>query len=184
MVIFVPILGHVYIASFYDYWLRIILGGLCFACLNVLTYKTLVYFDAAISTTATSCLSAIFTVISAALILKEDMKTNQIIGGIILMTAVIYVILATQYNRKHKKNKNLLVGSIYVLLTGLAFSLAVTNEKSLLGHMTAATYIFFGVGAQAVMSIALALIMQRRNIRILFNKDIAIPVILAGVLNS
>ncbi|MHB1864582.1 MAG: EamA family transporter [Candidatus Saccharimonadales bacterium] len=179
--IMLPWLGEFSTSPISSYWWRFVLGGLAFALTNVFTYKTLVYFDAAVSTLAVSGLSAIFAIIGAALVLNEHLTNTQIFGAIVLMVAIFYGVLATQYIKQKHSQRNLLLGSLYSFLAATCFALAIVNEKSLLAHMSVASYAVFGIGGQTLMSIALGLIIQPKKLALLLKRRVALWVTAAGL---
>lgn len=179
----VPFLGHVHSYSLSEYWWRFILGGTAFALTNVFTYKTLVYFDAAIASIA-GTVNAMFTIILAALILGEKLSKLQFVGSVILIIAICFGILATHAVRKKTVRDKVKLGVIYALLAGMSFSIAAVNEKSLLSHMTIGSYAVYGIGGQFIMSVLTALIIQPKQLLRATKPDVASWSLLAGVLRG
>lgn len=157
-----PWLGAIHMAKLHEYWWRFIVGGLAFALTNVFTYKTLVYFDAAVATIA-GTLNAFFTIFFAAIVLGEVLTTLQIIGAIVLVLAISYSVLATRAMHKKIGKNALKMGLLYATLAGITYAFADVNEKSLLQDMNIGTYVIFGVGGQLVMAVIIALIFQRKK---------------------
>lgn len=183
ILLLVPWLGHVNIHYAIKYWWRYLFGGLFFALTNVFTYKTLVYFDAAIASIV-GTVNAMFTIIGAALVLNENLSKMQIVGSLILLGAISYGILATHSISQRLDRRRALLGVMYALLAGISFAIAAVNEKSLLSHMTIGTYGILGIGGQFLMSILTALIIQPRKIHILFSKRVFGWSMLGGVLRG
>jgi drug/metabolite transporter (DMT)-like permease len=171
ILLLVPWLGHVNIHSATKYWYRYIFGGLFFALTNVFTYKTLVFFDAAIASIA-GTVNSLFTIIGATIVLHENLSRLQLVGSLILLVAISYGILATQSIHKKINRYNAAFGVMYALLAGISFSIAAVNEKSLLSHMTIGTYGILGIGGQFLMSVLVALIIQPRKIPLLFSRRV------------
>jgi drug/metabolite transporter (DMT)-like permease len=181
--LFVPFLGHINSDVVAVYWWRFLGGGLAFALTNVFTYKTLVYFDAAIATIV-GTLNALFTVIGAALILDEKLTVLQAVGSLILLSGIVYGIISTSYTKKKIKRRNLGLGVSYAFLAALSFSIAAVNEKSLLGHMSIGTYSVYGIGGQFIMSVLIALLIQPKKFSLLLKPRIMGITFLSGFLRG
>jgi drug/metabolite transporter (DMT)-like permease len=176
-------LGGIHTDVFGHYWWRFVGGGVAFAITNVCTYKTLVYFDVAVANIV-GTLNAIFAVIGAALILSEDLTARQLLGGIVLLLAIAYGVLATHASSNKSVQRSARLGVMYALLAGISFAVAAVNEKSLLGHMPAATYMVYGVGWQCIMAIVLAVLLQPRKLYLLFRPRVAGWSLLSGLLRG
>lgn len=176
-------LGGVHHDVLAEYWWRFIGGGVAFALTNVCTYKALVYFDAAIANIVAT-VNGLLAVIGAWLILGEALTVRQLIGAVILLTAVCYGLLATHAARKKAVRRSMLIGGMFALLAGVFFAIAAVNEKSLLGHMTIGSYMVYGVGGQFLMSVLAAVIVQNEKLPLLLKPDIAGWSLLSGALRG
>lgn len=181
--VFLPWLGHVRLAAFTDYYWRLIGGGLAFMCTNVATYKMLTYIDAAMGSILNT-LNTLCTVILAALVLNEDLSPRQAIGGAVLLLAIIYGLLAFRAHQSKINRRHLWLALLYALLAGITYSVAIVNEKSLLGHMTAASYVVFGWGGQFAASLAAALVIQPTSFKLLRGASTLSMIILIGALRG
>ena len=130
-ILLVPFMGHVDMGAYKEYWWRFLVGGLAFALTNIFTYKTLVYFDAAIATIV-GTVNTLFTILGAGLILNERLTTIELAGAVILLAGIFYGVLATHTIKKKNVAKTVKLGLFYALLAGISFSIAAVNEKSLL----------------------------------------------------
>ncbi len=181
--VLLPWFGRVNFNVVHDYWWRFLGGGLAFALTNVCTYKTVVYFDAAIATIIGS-VNALFTIIGAALVLKENLSILQALGAVVLLSAITYGVLATRSTHGKSDLRSIKLGVLFALLAGLSFAVAAVNEKSLLGDMSTGSYALFGIGGQFLMSIAIALIIQPKKLYLLLKPKIAGWVLLSGFLRG
>ncbi|MGH7156658.1 MAG: EamA family transporter [Candidatus Saccharimonadales bacterium] len=178
-----PWLGHVDSHVLNHYLWRFVGGGLAFAATNIMTYKTLVYFDAALATIV-GTINTLFTIIGATIVLNEDLTSLQVLGAAVLLASIIYGVLATrlpQQKRSKLNQRATLLGSLYALGAGLFFAIAIINEKSLLGSMSAASYAVFGWGGQMLMSVLVAVIVQPKAFRLLRNLRITGWISLTGI---
>lgn len=183
VLLFVPLLGHVNNSVMGSYWWRFIGGGFMFALTNAWTYKTLVYFDAAIATIA-STLNTIFSVIGAVLFLNEDLTAMQLVGAFILMLAITYGVLASHSKAKKNVRRSAYLGMCYAVLAGLSFAVAILNEKWLLERMNVATYGVYGIGGQFVMIVASAILLQSKQLRLVTKPFVLKWSLLTGVLRG
>lgn len=168
---------------FARYWWRFLGGGLAFTLTNVSTYKTLAYFDVAVANIA-GTLNALFAVISASLVLGEDLSAQQLLGGVVLLAAITYGVLAAHTNSKEMVPRATKLGLLYALLAGLSFAVAAVNEKSLLGDMSTPTYMVFGVGWQCIVAIVLAMSLQPNKLPLLLKSRVAGWSLLSGALRG
>ena len=183
ILLLLPWLGAVHMQALTTYWYRFALGGLAFALTNIFTYKTLVYFDAAIANIAGS-VNALFTVMGAALFLGEDLSFKQVVGATILLLAIAYGVLAT-YVRKSKTHRQFAkLGVIYALMAGVCYAVAMVNEKSLLEKISIGSYVTFGVGWQLLVMVGMTLIVQRQQLYLLLKPRIAGWTALSGSLRG
>ncbi len=182
---FLPWLEPIDCANFIEYFWRFALGGLAFGLAGIFTYKMLVHLDAAVGSILTT-LNTLFTVVGAALLLNEDLNTVQLIGGVLLVLSVVYGLLASHHlhTKKVRFHRSALVGGAYALATALSFSVAVLNEKSLLGHVSTGDYVLFGWGWQVVVGLAIALAFQRKSFKLLMNSRILFWVVILGILRA
>lgn len=180
MLVLLPWFGAVQPNVLREYWWRFIGGGLAFALTNAFTYMTLVYFDVAVANIA-GTVNAIFAVIGSAYFLGEDLSPRQFIGAVILLPAIAYGILATHVSKKKSVKRSVKLGVLYALLAGITYAIAMVNEKSLLGHMSAASYMVFGTGGQLVMMVLSAVVLQWRQLYLLLKPRVAGWSMLTGV---
>ena len=183
MLPFVPWLGQVHTSVLEQYWWRFVGGGLAFTLTNVCTYKTLVYFDAAVASIA-GTMNVLFTIVGAGLLLGEDLSLLQLCGAIVLLVAISYGVLATHKAAKKLVRRSILLGVTFALLAGLSYAVAQVNEKSLLQQMPMATYVVFGVGGQCLMTVLAALAVQRKQLALLLRPHIAGWTLTSGVLRG
>jgi drug/metabolite transporter (DMT)-like permease len=166
-----------------QYWWRFVIGGLAFALTNVCTYKTLVYFDAAIGSIVAT-VNAIFAVIGASIFLSEDLSLWQLAGALVLLFAVGYALLATHATRKKAVRRSLRLGTTYALLAGLCFAVAAVNEKSLLEQMSIGSYMVYGVGGQCLLAVLLGVAVQPKRLWLLAKPHVAGWSLLSGALRG
>lgn len=183
MLALVPFFGDVHSEVVSHYWWRFLLGGLAFALFGVCTYKTLTYFDVAIANIVAS-VNAIFAVVGALLFLSEKLSPQQLLGGVILLLGVGYGLLATHATHKKAVRKKVLAGGMYAVAAGLFFAVAAINEKSLLSVMPIGSYMIFGVGAQVLVSVSLAVIFQPKKLVLLLRPHVAGWTALFGALRG
>ncbi len=161
-----PLLGSIDNHVLLNYIWRFVGGGILFALTNVATYKSLTYVDAATGTIFNT-LNALFSVGMAALTLHEDLSVWQAGGAVILLAAIIYSTLALKAKNTKVSRRNLLYGLGFALIAGLLYGAAITNEKWLLEHMDSASYIVYGWGWQMLASVAAAILLQPRQLKLL-----------------
>ncbi|HSW79911.1 MAG TPA: DMT family transporter [Candidatus Saccharimonadales bacterium] len=172
ILLLLPFFGSIQHSAFHEYWWRFILGGIAFSLFNICVFKTMSYFDVAIANIVTS-VNAIFAVIGAILFLSEKLSVQQLFGGIILLSGVGYGLLATHATHKKAVRRKVMAGGFYAVIGGIIFAFAAVNEKSLLSDMTISTYLFYGLGTQLIISVALAVIMQPRKLALLMIPRVA-----------
>ncbi len=183
ILLLLPVLGRVQWHVFHDYWWRFIGGGLAFALTNAFVYKTLVYFDVAVANIA-GTLNAVFAVAGSAIFLHEDLTPQQAVGALILLPAIAYGVIATHSTSKKSDRRSVKLGLFYTLLASICYGVAMVNEKSMLGHMSAASYAVFGVGGQFAMMWVTAAIWQPNQIRLLLRPRVAQWSLLTGALRG
>lgn len=176
-------MSNVHNAVLGQYWWRFVIGGLAFALTNVCTYKTLVYFDAAIGSIVAT-VNAIFAVIGASIFLSEDLSLWQLAGALVLLFAVGYALLATHATRKKAVRRSLRLGTTYALLAGLCFAVAAVNEKSLLEQMSIGSYMVYGVGGQCLLAVLLGVAVQPKRLWLLAKPHVAGWSLLSGALRG
>lgn len=159
-----PFFGDVSLSNFIEYLPRFALGGLAFATSNILAYKMLVYLDAAVGTLL-STVNALFTIVAAAIILKEDLNSIQIIGSICLLISIVYGVLASRVKPNKKTHKNLINGALFAVGAGIFYAIAAVNEKSLLAHVSVGDYLAFGWAWQAALAILGAILIAPKTIK-------------------
>jgi len=179
--LFLPLLGHVHTQVLGEYWWRFVGGGLAFALTNFFTYKTLVYFEVAVANIVGS-VNVIFAVVGSAVFLGENLSSQQFVGAAVLLPAIAYGVLATHVVRKKSAQRSIKLGLSFALLAGVTFAVAMVNEKSLLGHMSVASYVVFGVAGQLVMAMLSAVLLQRPQLHLLLRSRVAGWNLLIGVL--
>lgn len=178
--LFTPWLGHVHSQSLHEYWWRFLISGLAISITNVFTYKTLVYFDAAVGGIVSTA-NSLFTIIGASLVLSEVLTRLQILGSIVLIVGIGYGVLSTRSNSKKTTRSGTKMGLMYALLAGVSYAIGIVNEKSLLGHMTVGSYVVFGIGAQLLMALITVIIIQPKQLHLLLKTRIFGWSVLNGV---
>jgi drug/metabolite transporter (DMT)-like permease len=154
-----PFFGDVHYRSLTEFWWRLLGGGAAFALTNAFTYYSFVYLEAAIGTIL-GTISALFTVILAALTIHEDLTVRQVVGAVLLIAAIIYTISATRHKPTRAVQRNLISGLFFVFLAAIFFAIAAVNEKYLLGHLTVGDYLLYGWFGQMAMAVMLAALIQ------------------------
>lgn len=162
----VPQLGGVHAEVLTKFWWYFVGGGVAFAITNVATYKSLTYVDAAVGSIFNT-LNALCTIGLAALVLNEDLTAVQLVGASILTAAIIYSMLALRTTKKKLSIGELERGFGFALLAGVAYAIAIVNEKWLLSHMSAGSYVVFGWGWQMLASVVLAVVLQPQKLGII-----------------
>jgi drug/metabolite transporter (DMT)-like permease len=178
-----PALGHIDMHALPQYFWRLAGGGLAFALTYTCTYKSLTYLDAAVGSIF-STLNALFTVGLAAVVLHEDLNVTQLLGGIILTVAVIYTALALRTSKNKISKHDLGYGLAYAVAAGIIYAVAIVNEKSLLHSMSAASYVLFGWGWQALAAVGVAVALQARQVKVLWAPRALALVSCSGVLRG
>lgn len=158
-------LGNVQWNVHREFLVRLAFGGLGFALYNICTYKLLTYLDAATSSIL-GTFKVLFTIMLAAFFLQEDLHGLQIVGAIVLMTAIIYTLMLAKDTDEKTHANRWIPGVAFAIIGSLIFALANTNEKYLLGYMNISTYLFFGWGWQFLISLGLGLT-QYKKIKLL-----------------
>ncbi len=183
MLVVAVFLGRIHSAALGQYWWRFIAGGLAFTLTNVCTYKTLVYFDAAIASIVAT-VNALFTVVGASLFLSENLSMQQFVGAVVLLLGIGYGLLATHATRKKAVRRSLRLGITYALLAGISFAAAAVNEKSLLEHMSTGSYMVYGVGGQCIIAVLLGVILQPKYLRLFAKPRVVGWSLLGGALRG
>jgi len=181
--VLLPLMGHIEGGMWQKYWWRFLGGGLAFTFTNVCTYKTLVYFDAAIASIV-GTINALFTIIGSTLLLGEDLSPLQAFGAIILIAAIGCAVIVPRQTGKRINRHSIKLGLMFGVLAGLSFGVAIVNEKSLLGDMTIATYGIYGIGAQAFMAVVAAGVFQFNKLNLLARPKVMGWTVLSGVLRG
>ena len=161
-----------------------VLGGLAFTLSNVFYYKVLTHLDAGISGIL-GTLGVLFTIILAALVLHEDLNSSQAIGSFILLASVCYVLaIARQPGKHHKQSRSWLIGLGFALAGGVFFAIALVNENYLLKHMSVSSYMAFGWAWQVIIAVLVAVLFQRKGLRLLKKPGILKLTIVGGGLRG
>ena len=100
---------------------------------NVFVFKSLKQTEAS-KFTIVFATRAFFTVLASSLVLKEFLTTTQFLGALLIFTGVVLVNLKSSRLSLDK-------GSIYALLGAVAFGIANTNDRYLLGSFNIYPYI-------------------------------------------
>lgn len=137
----------------------------CFTVWTVLTFVTLRYVDASTGTLLT-VLNLVSIVVVATLVIGEGLSLLQFAGSILLLLA-IYVVFSTHTSAK--VHRLYWLAALLSLASSLFYGFAISGEKYILNHVGTATYAVFGIGAQFLLLLALAIIYNRRQFS-LFNK--------------
>lgn len=152
----------------------IVLTGLYFTVWTVLTFLVYRFVDAAIGTLLTT-LNLIAVIVTASILLGESLTLLQGVGAVLLLGSIF--IISSAHLSKIKQH-NLVVAISLSLIASVFFGLAIANEKYLLDHMGAPTYLIFGVGAQVVPLLLLAFLYKPREFRhfkqVKFRKNVII----------
>lgn len=180
---FLPFFGDVHLVNLQHYFWRFALSGIAFAATNILMYKTLNYLDAAVGSILAT-VNTLFTVAGAALFLHEDLSKAQIVGSALLLTAIIYGTLATRHKPSKTVHKNLLIGGLFALASGLTLAVAAINQKSVLAHVSVGDYLAFGWGWEALAAVAAVLLIQPKSLKILLNRSVLGWTLILGVLRA
>lgn len=159
-----PSLGHVHVYVLSKFLWRFIGGGLAFALTSVATYKSLTYVDAAVGTIIYA-LNAVTTTGLAVFTLHEGLSALQVFGGVILVAAITYSLLAVHARGNRRSLHNLLYGLGYALIAAVFYAIAIVNEKWLLGQMSAATYVVFGWGWQMLAAVVVGVLLQPKRFK-------------------
>jgi drug/metabolite transporter (DMT)-like permease len=179
----IPLLGPVHFHVLAQYNWRLIIIGLSFMLSNVAVIKSLSYVDAAFGSILNT-LNVLSTALSAALILHEDLTPLQIVGGLCLLSAVSYTLLASRRRTARQNRRSFTLGFWYAVVAALFYAVAITSEKSLLGHISAANYLAFGWTYQVLASVLAALIVRPGDFRLLFQPAALRLCAAAGVLRG
>lgn len=160
-----PHFGNVQLSSLYEYWWRFLLGGLAFALTNAFTYYSLVYLDASVGTIFNT-INALFTVFGASILLHENLDSQQLVGAVILLTAIIYTALATRHRPTKVVHRRLIIGLAYAIAAGVFYAIASINEKSLLAHVSVGDFLLFGWFGETVMAVLVVLLLQPGSLKV------------------
>jgi drug/metabolite transporter (DMT)-like permease len=167
-----PHIDHVDHSAFTHYHWRFIGGAVAFAATNILFFYTMVYLDAAIGTII-GTISALFTVFGASILLHENLSNLQIAGTWLLLVSVIYGLLATRHMKNKHAHRKLMIGSLLAVIASVFYAIAALNEKALLGHVSIGSYIFYGWGLQMLTAVAVAIIFQPKELKVLLRPYVA-----------
>ena len=157
-----------------------IFAGICFAITNIASYRVFEYTDAAIASIM-STLNTLAAVIIGTIALGEGLSTRQIIGAILLFSA-IWLVLSTKV--KPEKRGRWLTGLGFSLIAALFFGIATSTEKHLLNSMSTANYILFGWGFQWLASMTLRLMFRPGQWKKLYRSTQLKKVIGAGFIRA
>ncbi len=145
-------------------WPYLVFGGTLFACINLMVLKLYRYVLASVAIFM-SIINTLSVVIFAYFFSSETLGSKQLIGIGFLATAIILIGYVSKKNSKGK-SKNLIISVLLVLGTALLFGPAIVNEKYLIDRIGLETYVLYGWGLQAIVSIILALVVTKGNIKL------------------
>jgi drug/metabolite transporter (DMT)-like permease len=146
----------------YTGWLLFIAVAFGFA--NVLVYKALENLSASsFAILATSV--SLFTLVTARIFLHESFTAQEGIGSTLLLLAMCRTLWLARHEERQFKNSNWKLGIFFTLLFSICGAIAITTEKYCLNHMSIANYITFGWGLQVPVSLAIALLLGRNQIK-------------------
>lgn len=178
---YLPLIGGVDASVVSRYWPWLLGGGLAFALTNVYYYKVFSYLDAGFGGLL-STLNVPFTLLLAAAILHESLRISQLFGALVLLGAIIYtLLLAKRHAKHHTVRRPWAYGLLFAVLSASFYSLALVNEKFMLGKMTIGSYLCFGLGAQMLASQTIAIKSYRRQIKLFSRTNILLMVAVIGV---
>lgn len=178
-----PALGAVRFHFLSEYLWYFVGGGAAFALVNITIYKALSYVDAAIGSIF-GTLSALFTVLLAAIVLHQGLTGLQLLGSAVLMTAIIYCMVVLRGKRVHLTRYQVEAGFFYSVLSGIFFAIAIVNEQWLLRRMDAGSYVVFGWGFQVAAAFVLALLFQRRKLGHVLHGGKSTAVVASGLIRG
>jgi len=143
-------------------WIFIVGGGSLFAVLNLLVLKLFRYVPASIAVFM-SLLNTLSVIIFAYVLTSESLTGVQWLGAGVLLTAVILIALIAQKRKGVKKHQNMLLGTGLAVAAALLFGPAIVNENYLIGRIGIETYLLYGWGLQAIMSLLLAFTLRDKS---------------------
>ncbi len=175
---FIPVLGNLQLDAWSNYWPFLVFGGLAFAATNICTFKLLSYLDSTAGSIV-GTVNVLFTIILAGAVLHENLTPQQILGAAILIPTIWYVLWLS---RSAKKTDNRwAMGLLFALLAGMAFAVSIVNEKYLLSKMPVSSYFLFGWGWQMFVAVGLALWLQPKGFKTLWQAKYQKWIIAAGI---
>lgn len=180
---FLPHFGNVHVHNFIHFGWQFAVVGSAFAMTSILTYKMLVYLDAAVGSLL-STISTLFTIIGAALFLHEDLTAIQAVGSGLLLISITYGILATRSKPTKAVHRNLVKGGAYAIAAAVFFAIAAITEKWLLGRVSVGDYLAFGWGWEAFAAVAAVLLLQPKSLKILLQAPVAGWTVILGLLRA
>jgi drug/metabolite transporter (DMT)-like permease len=179
-----PLLEPVELSKIFNYWEWFVAGGILQAIGNLYFFKLLSHLDAGFSTILITS-TTLFTIFFASIILHEELTLQQTIGGTVLFAGIFYgMIVARQHHKRIKNTASWRLGLLFGIFACSMLGLAMVNEKFLLGHVGRATYVVYGTGAQALASLAVALIIAPHGFRGLGKGSIIRLNLLSGLSRS
>lgn len=162
------------LSSAMKYSQMIALTGILFTIWTVLTFIIFRYVDAAIGTLL-SALNLIAVVIVASVVIHESLTPLQALGAALLIGSIF--IVGHMHKTKLKKH-NWQLGLTLTIVASIFFGFAIASEKFLLGEIGMPTYAVFGIGAQMLPLLLLALLYRRSEFRHFrkkaFRRDVAL----------
>lgn len=163
-----------------DYAGQLAVTGILFTVWTVLTFITFRFVDAAIGIIF-STLNLIAVVLAASFIIHESLTILQLVGAALLVTSIVVIGLAHQAK---KKKRNWFIGLLLTIIASICFGAAMTSEKYLLDRIGAPTYAVFGIGAQMLPLVILALCYRRKEFRLFKKKEFRNKVVAMGLVRG
>ncbi|MBX4191041.1 DMT family transporter [Candidatus Saccharibacteria bacterium] len=174
-----PLLSNIEPDKFTQFFGFFIIAALTFSLSNIFSYKLLTHIEAGVGSIM-AAISTLFTIILAAIFLKEDLTPIQIMGALTLLVAIIYMIhLVRKHPHKTQRPNSWYIGPFYALLVGIFGSIALVVEKYLLNHTHMSTYMFFGWGMQMLAAISMGLLFEADKFK-LFKKLSTLKLLVAS----
>jgi drug/metabolite transporter (DMT)-like permease len=143
-------------------WPRLVFGGTLFAAINVMVLKLFRYVPASIAVFI-SLLNTLSVILFAYIFTDENLNQLQWLGALLLFFVIVLVGYISHRNNKVKKHQNILLGVLLAVMTALLFGPAIVNESYLIGTLGLETYLVYGWGLQATMSLLLAFVLKDRK---------------------
>ncbi len=162
-------------------WLNFCLligGSFVWPVINLLAYRSNKDVDAGLYTILNN-LTPIVTIITAWWLLNEKLTDRQLLGATVILVSTFLATLPRLRHRSTSKSAGLIFALASVTLLGLA----IVYERYMLTRMDFGAYLVYGWGAQTFWMALLAW-PERKNIHLLKNKKIALPIIGYGLTNA